>query len=75
VQARLHVAGAEGDHAELIVDGRPANLLADPVLHTADTDLDFTLPADSNAHWFRADVRAPDGRRVLIGNPIYLDRF
>ncbi|OYX31476.1 MAG: hypothetical protein B7Y99_10095 [Caulobacterales bacterium 32-69-10] len=72
IQARLRVAGAEGDHIEVIVDGRRRPVLADPVLHGADQTLAFGLPADSVARWFRIDVRAPDGRRVLIGNPIYV---
>jgi len=39
-------------------------------VHIQDQTLDFALPAGADVHWLRADVRAPDGRRVLIGNPI-----
>jgi len=72
VEAHLHVAGAAGDTVDLIADGRPLAALPDPVLHTDDQTLAFTLPADTPVHWFRADIRSPGGKRILIGNPIYL---
>ncbi len=72
VTAHVHVAGAQGDHVDLIVDGQVLKLRDDPIVHTQDQTLDFTLPSGVDVHWFRADVRAPDGRRVLIGNPIYV---
>jgi hypothetical protein len=72
IEAQLHVAGAQGDHVDLIVDGQVRPVLADPVLHSSDQTLAFTLPAKGAIHWFRADVRAADGHRILIGNPIYV---
>jgi hypothetical protein len=73
IHARLHVAGAQGDKVDLIADGQPLPALPDPILRANDQTLDFTLPAAREIHWFRADVRAPDGRRILIGNPIYVE--
>ncbi len=32
----------------------------------------FEIAADGRAHWVRVNVRAPDGRLLMIGNPIYL---
>jgi len=72
IQAQVRVAGAQGDRVELIVDGQVRPLLADPVLHRADQTLDFVVP--DGARWFRADVRRADGRRVLIGNPIFVEQ-
>lgn len=72
IRARVHVAGAKGSHVDLVVDGQAVPVPADPVLHGADETLAFDLPSASVVRWFRTDVRAADGRRVLIGNPIYL---
>ena len=32
----------------------------------------FDLDGVSGPGWIRADILAPDGRLVLIGNPIYM---
>ncbi|MBS0417933.1 MAG: PHP domain-containing protein [Proteobacteria bacterium] len=36
------------------------------------TNARFSVTADGLAHWIRADVRGPQGKTLLIGNPIYL---
>ncbi|MDZ4370188.1 MAG: CehA/McbA family metallohydrolase [Phenylobacterium sp.] len=41
-------------------------------IETADQTLALTVAADGRPHWLRADVRGPDGRLWLIGNPVYL---
>jgi hypothetical protein len=33
----------------------------------------FEVAGDGQAHWLRADVRGPDGKLWLLGNPIYLN--
>jgi hypothetical protein len=35
--------------------------------------LTFTWRSDGGKHWLRTDVRAPDGRLLLVGNPIHLE--
>jgi len=46
---------------------------AEPVsLGGEDTRHTFELIADGLPHWLRADVRAADGKLLLLGNPIYL---
>lgn len=72
IHAQLHVAGAVGARVELIVDGRKLPIVQDPVVHSQDQTLDFTLPAGVDVSWFRTDVRSAQGRRILIGNPVYV---
>ncbi|MDE1147324.1 MAG: CehA/McbA family metallohydrolase [Azospirillaceae bacterium] len=72
IVAHIHVAGAKGAHIDLIADGQGQKLIRDPVLRDDDQTVDVTFPAGQDIHWFRADVRAADGRRILIGNPIYV---
>lgn len=37
-----------------------------------DETLSFEVAGDGQAHWLRVDVRGPDGKLWLLGNPIYL---
>ena len=34
----------------------------------------FEVASDGQPHWLRIDVRGPDGKLWLLGNPIYLNR-
>lgn len=38
-----------------------------------DETLSFEVAGDGRAHWLRMDVRGPDGKLWLLGNPIYLN--
>lgn len=65
-----HVEGVAGGRVELVVDGRRVALANGAV--TGDTaDVAIVLPRGARK-WFRTDVRRPDGRLWLIGNPIYV---
>ena len=33
----------------------------------------FEVASDGQPHWLRIDVRGPDGKLWLLGNPIYLN--
>ena len=33
----------------------------------------FEVSGDGQPHWLRVDVRGPDGKLWLLGNPIYLN--
>ena len=58
------VSGLPGGRLELVEDGValavPASLVVD-------------WTSDGARHWFRLNGRTPDGRLVLIGNPIYVN--
>lgn len=70
IVATVHVAGVDGGRIALIVDGKPVAIPVDVVSGDM-ADLVFTLPQRPN-RWFRVDVHHADGRRWLVGNPIYI---
>jgi hypothetical protein len=71
VDAHVRVAGASGCTASLIVGGSrlPA---ASRTITKADEILDLHVPLAAATRWFRVDVRDSAGRRVMIGNPIFV---
>jgi hypothetical protein len=81
----LKAAAGEPVHVEVTTAGMPAGArlslagdgaklanLPEPGLETGQTKRSFELVADGGRHWLRVDVRGPDGRILLLGNPIYL---
>ncbi|MGU3391141.1 CehA/McbA family metallohydrolase [Sphingomonas sp. M1A8_2b] len=68
----VHVAGADGDVVDLIVDGVHRPLPNEGRIAGSDAKLAFTIGAGHAVRWMRADIRTAGGRRVLIGNPIYV---
>lgn len=70
ITGTVHVEGVAGGRVELVVDGvRVA--LANGTVSGDSADVAVALPHGVRK-WFRADVRRPDGRLWLIGNPIYV---
>lgn len=65
------VAGVAG-HFEVIMDGETMPLDCETTVAPAATTRGFTLLADGQRHWVRLNVRAGDGRLMMIGNPIYV---
>lgn len=72
VAVRVHVVGVPGGVITLAGDGAALASLADPKIASADQTLAFDLTADGTRRWLRVDVRGPDGKLALLGNPIYL---
>jgi hypothetical protein len=73
VQVTVRVRHAEG--GRLVLSGDDAKLfrLADADLASADERRTLGFTSDGDRHWLRFDVRGPDGKPWLIGNPIYLN--
>lgn len=69
VTLEAHVLGAQDGLARIVQDGRT---LAERRLSGADETPVFNLVADGARHWLRVDVRGPDGKLWLLGNPVYL---
>ncbi len=72
VAMSVRVKGVEGANLSLAGPGAGLAVLADPRITASDQVKTFHLAADGTARWLRVDVRAPDGRLLLLGNPIYL---
>lgn len=65
----LRAEGVPEARVEWIVDGRIEQAVDLPAQGRAA----WTWRSDGGRHWLRADVRAPDGRLLLVGNPVYVN--
>jgi len=72
VRFTIRVAHAAGGSLGLVGDG-PKPKLADAALAGDDETRSFELSGDGRRHWLRVEVRGPDGKLWLLGNPIYLN--
>lgn len=66
----VHVVGARGARAGLVVDG--AATRSDQTVLADDARLTFRLSPGVVRRWALVTVRAADGASLLIGNPIYI---
>ena len=71
VRLTVHVAHAAG--GSLSVSGNGPTPKLDGAALNDDDIRTFDIASDGRAHWLRIDVRGPDGRLWLLGNPIYLN--
>jgi len=70
----LKVANVDGGSVEIIVDGKAAPMIDQAKIAGAAQVFAFTWTSDGGRHTLRANVRGADGKLVLIGNPIYVNR-
>ena len=68
----LHGVHLGGDRWSVIEDGRMLPTLSG-VFDGDNAATVFFLPSDGGRHWVRVEVRSPEGRLLLIANPIYLN--
>jgi hypothetical protein len=67
----VQALGAPNAHVEVILDGNPAALLPETRVKSPDETLRFTVKSDGGRHWYRVNLRAPDGGLLALTNPIY----
>jgi hypothetical protein len=70
VNVRASMKAPAGSKLAILLDGKPL-----PNATTSAPTVDAHLAADGKPHWLRAEVHAPDGRLLLLGNPVYLNRL
>jgi hypothetical protein len=75
VRFGVHVAHAKGARVELLVDGQPVAVLGQAEVGSEDWQRSFEWISDGKPHWLRADVRDGQGKLLLLGNPVYLNRL
>lgn len=73
VRFTVRAGGVDGGRIEVIRDGRPVEIAFPALTAEAETRA-FELPVDGARSWVRVNVRDADGRLILVGNPIYLNR-
>ena len=72
-QFEIHVAKAAGATIGIVMDGRPAPLLAQPGVDGDAVRRRFSWTSDGLPHWLRVEVRDAEGKLILLGNPVYLN--
>ncbi|HEX3435740.1 MAG TPA: CehA/McbA family metallohydrolase [Pseudacidobacterium sp.] len=72
IKISAHVIDCGNNQLRFVLDGQRV-----PSLHSNITQADQTialiLPSDGKKHWLRPDVVTPEGKLILLGNPIYLN--
>jgi hypothetical protein len=71
VRFTVHVAHAAGGSLAISGSG-PKPKLAGGALGDDETRT-FEVASDGKPTWLRIDVRGPDGKLWLLGNPVYLN--
>jgi hypothetical protein len=72
IQISAHIVACGGNQLRFLLDGQPVTALAANIAQP-DQSVALTLSADGKKHWLRPDVVTPEGKLVLLGNPIYLN--
>lgn len=71
VMFTVHVVGLPNGRVEIIEDGKPLDIsIPSPI---TDHVWSFSIRADRWQHWLRINVRSPEAKLLLVGNPIYLN--
>jgi hypothetical protein len=72
IQISVHIVACGGNQLRFLLDGQPVAALAANIAQP-DQTVALTLPADGKKHWLRPDIVTPEGKLILLGNPIYLN--
>jgi len=67
-----HITACVGNQLRFVLDGQPVGSLNSTITQS-DSTLALTLPEDGKQHWLRPDIVTPEGKLILLGNPIYLN--
>ena len=69
----IAVRNAAGSQIECVEDGRKIEPINNPLINQGDQVKTFDFISDGSKHWFRANVRSPEGHLLLLGNPVYVN--
>lgn len=72
IRISAHILSCQGNQLRFLLDGRPIASLNASITQP-DQTIALTLPADGKRHWLRPDIITPEGKLILLGNPIYLN--
>jgi hypothetical protein len=68
---RIRTIAAKGSTVHLFMDGEESS--SHPPLNVKDDTATTNLTADAGRHWFRLEVRDPNGVNELISSPLYIN--
>ena len=72
VRLHLKLVSLPEAHPEMLVDGEIKSLQEDSSTPES-SEHTFDYVSDGQRHWIRVNVRAADGKLLLLGNPVYLN--
>lgn len=72
IQLSAHVTACAGQQLRFVLDGQ-ADTALQATITQDDQTIPLKLPSDGKRHWLRPDVVSPEGKLILLGNPIYLN--
>jgi len=72
IKISAHIIACAGNQLRFLLDGQPVVALNSSITQP-DQTIALTLPADGKKHWLRPDIVTPEGKLILLGNPIYLN--
>lgn len=72
VEIEIRVVGGAGGRVRLAGDAKGLAAPGDLTISKVDQRLRVAFTADGAARWLRIDVLGPDGKLILLGNPVYL---
>ncbi len=73
VEFAVHTKHVEGATRVFLEDGKPFSDSGDAKVQGSDETTRLRWISDGKRHWFRSDVRGPDGKLWLMGNPVYVN--
>src|SRR5262249_39181063 len=73
VQISAHVTGCPGSSAFFLLDEHADSALSPATINESDATLKLSWTSDGKKHWLRTEVKTPDGKLQLLGNPIYIN--
>ena len=73
VEFAIHTAGVAGATLLLLQDGAPVETMEPAAIKTPDETVPVRWRSDGRRHWFLAEVRGPNGKLWLLGNPVYVN--
>jgi hypothetical protein len=72
IKITAHIVACDGLRLRFLLDGKPVDSLTADLSQSSQT-LTLSLTADGKKHWLRPDVVTPEGKLILLGNPVYLN--
>jgi hypothetical protein len=73
VNFEMHVIAAQGGKARWIEDGKEVASKTNADVSSVDQSFSLAWVSDGHRHWFRAEVVDSKGKRLLLGNPVYVN--
>ncbi|MGE7139386.1 CehA/McbA family metallohydrolase [Luteibacter sp. NPDC031894] len=71
VHVLVHTTAAQSHVVAVSLDGSLLASASQPIPASGDVSFDWT--SDGKPHWLRVDVRSPEGKLLILGNPIYVN--